>query len=181
MIQSSAKIKIDKTDLGSVVSIYPELLIWQRFVLGFWIIAWLLSGLLGIAGMIASKSSDSIGYIVVFMGFWFYFLFFAIRSFLWNHYGKEYIRITAETLDYKRGWGKIGRAHSYDLKTIKNLGMINENKTSFAKTYQDAFWTIGGEVIGFEYIGQKIAIGLRLTDDDAKLILKSIAKVRKED
>ena len=94
--------------------------------------------------------------------------------------GTEFIRITAETMDYKRGWNDYGKVRSYDLETIKNLGIVNYDDKPFAKTYNEAFWTMGGEMIGLEYIGRKIAFGFKLNEKQAKNIIKMIEKAQRK-
>ena len=79
-------------------------------------------------------------------------------------------------MDYKRSWGSYGSAVSYDLDTIKDLGLVNLSGKSFARSYQNAFWTVGGEQIGFEYLGKKVVIGLRLEEKDAKKVVKLIGR-----
>lgn len=180
MIRSGAKIKVDNTDEGTLIAIYPEMQSWQTVALGIWIVVWVLSGLLGFVGMLKEASGDQFIFLVVFIVFWFYFLYYAVRSFIWQRAGGEFIRIGQETLDYKRSWGVYGRAISYDLGTIKNLGLVDYSGKLYARTYQDAFWTIGGEQIGFDYLGKKVALGLRVPEKDAKDIIRMIQKAQRK-
>lgn len=179
MIQSEAKINLDNTDEGQVIVIYPQLKSWQTIALRIWIAVWAVTGLLGIMGMLRESQGDQWVYFAIFIMLWGYFLHYAIRSIIWHQSGKEYLRITKETLDYKRSWGSYGRAVSYDLTTIKNMQLVNLDDKAFAKAYQDAFWTVGGEKIVFEYFGKKVVFGLRLTDKDAKTIVKMVNKAKR--
>ena len=70
----------------------------------------------------------------------------------------------------------MASAVSYDLETLKNMELVNLDEKAFAKAYQDAFWTVGGEKIVFDYIGKKVVFGLRLTEKDAKTVVKMIKK-----
>ena len=176
MIDSEAKISVDKTDEGHVIVIYPQLKSWQTIALRIWVAVWSVTGLLGIMGMIKESSGNQWAYFIIFIMLWGYFLYYAIRSIVWHQSGKEYVRITAETLDYKRSWGTYGKAVSYDLETIKKMELVNLDDKAFAKAYQDAFWTVGGEKIVFDYIGKKVVFGLRLTEKDAKTVMKMIKK-----
>ena len=65
----------------------------------------------------------------------------------------------------------MASAVSYDLETMKNMELVNLDEKAFAKAYQDAFWTVGGEKIVFDYIGKKVVFGLRLTEKDAKTVM----------
>lgn len=179
MIQSGAKITVDNTDEGTLIAIYPEMLPWQTVALGAWVVVWMLSGVLGFLGMLKEAQGDQYVFMLIFMAFWVYFLFYGLRSFIWHRIGREFIRITKDSLDYKRGWGDYGRAVSYDLETIKNVGLVDYSQKTFARTYQDAFWTIGGGQIGFDYMGRKVVIGMRLPEKEAKNIIRQIEKARK--
>ena len=180
MIESNSKITVDNTDEGSVISIYPQLDTWQLWTLRLWLIAWVLLGMLAIMGMLKAGEGDQLLYAMVFGAFWLYFVYFGARSLVWHQSGREYLRIGEETLDYKRSWSTYGRAVSYDLATIKELGLVNLEGKSFAKSYQNAFWTVGGEQIGFEYLGRKVVLGLRLEENDAKMIIQMITKAQRK-
>lgn len=176
MIQSGAKVTSDKTDEGEVIAILPKFASWQRAALGIWLVIWVMAGVLGMVGGLKALAKEQMTFIVVFAGFWFYFLFYAARSLIWMNIGAEYLRITDENLEYKRSWNGYGRVKQYDLATIKNVGVVNYSDKTFAKTYNDVFWTIGGEMIGFEYIGQKIAFGFKLSEQDAKQLAARIRR-----
>ena len=178
MIKSGAKVTVDETDGVTVISIFPDTQTWQRMALGIWAIGWTLSGLLAFVGALKDMEGDALTFLLVFMVFWFYFLFYALRSLVWHRTGAEYIRLADGNLDYKRSWGSYGRVKSYDLETIKELGTVNYEDKKFAKTYGDAFWTIGGEMIGFTYIGKKVAFGFKLEEGQAKDIVRRIEKAR---
>ena len=176
MIDAGAKINVQDTDAGKVITIYPQLKTWQKFAFRAWLAVWIVTGLLAFTGMLKESNQDQIVYMIVFMMLWAYFLFYAVKSLIWHQSGSEIMRISEESLDYKRSWGSYGRAVSYDLGTIKNLGLVDLEGKTFVKTYQNAFWTIGGERISFDYLGKKLVIGLRLTDKEAKDVVKLINK-----
>jgi hypothetical protein len=180
MIDSGAKISVQDTEEGQLITIYPQLKAWQKIALRVWIAIWAVTGLLGIMSMLGESVGDQYLYLFVFTVLWIYFLYYAIRSVVWHQNGHEKLRIGSENLDYKRSWGSYGKAVSYDLGTIKNLALVNLDGKTFAKTYQDAFWTVGGEKIGFEYLGKKVVIGLRLTDKEAKDVVKRINRGKRK-
>ena len=96
MIDSEAKISIDKTDEGQVIVIYPQLKSWQTIALRIWVAVWSVTGLLGIMGMLRESSGDQWAYFIVFIMLWGYFLYYAIRSIVWHQSGKEYVRISVQ-------------------------------------------------------------------------------------
>jgi len=179
MIKSGAKVSSDKTEEGTVFSIYPQIQPWQRITLWVRIVVWMVCGVALFVGAALNATADQKLFLMVFAAFWAYFLFYAMRTVFWYRWGAEHLRITRDSLDYKRSWRSYGRAVSYDLQTIKNLGMVNYEKKTFARTYHDAFWTIGGEMIGFEYIGKKVVMGLKLSEADAKRIIQAILSAQR--
>lgn len=176
MINSGAKVTLEETEDGTLISILPETKPWQTLILGGWMVVWLFCGAFVMLGGYKELQGDGRIFLLVFLAFWAYFLFYAGRSLIWNKAGAEFIRITASTLDYKRSWSDYGSVKSFDLETMKNVGVVNYDDKPFAKSYNEAFWTMGGEMIGFEYIGRKIAFGFKLSDKDAKVIVKRIDK-----
>jgi hypothetical protein len=176
MIQSGAKVTSDITDEGEVVTILPEYKPWQKQILGAWLVVWVMLGLLGLVGGLKSLKPEEYSFLLVFAGFWFYFLFYAARSLVWMNTGAEFIRISEATLTYKRSWNGYGSVKSYDLATIKQIGVVNYSDKTFAKSYNDAFWTIGGETIGFEYFGSKVAFGFKLSDADSKKLASKLKR-----
>ncbi|MEQ9186696.1 MAG: hypothetical protein RLP15_03115 [Cryomorphaceae bacterium] len=179
MIQSGAKVTVEETEAGTVLSILPDSKLWQRISLAIWSGVWAFTGLLAAAGMLKELTRDTIPFFLVFLAFWAYFLFYAIRSLIWQRTGAEHIRLSTDTLDYKRAWNEYGKVRSYDLATMKSLGTVNYGDKKFIKSYNDAFWTIGGETIGFEYLGKKVAMGFKLTDAQAMDVVRRIEKARK--
>jgi len=52
---------------------------------------------------------------------------------------------------------------------------VNYEDKTWAKIYNDAFWTIGGETLGFEYLGKKVGLGFKMEESQVKKLLKQIS------
>lgn len=180
MIESAAKVTIDETDEGEVIAIIPDAKVWQKVSLALWSGIWAFTGVIGMVGMLKDAGRDTLTFLFVFFAFWVYFLFYALRSLVWHRVGVEYLRVNGEKLDYKRSWGSYGTVKSYDLGTLKNLGTVNYDDKKFARSYHQAFWTIGGEMIGFDYLGKKVAVGFKLDESQAKNIVRRIEKAKRK-
>ena len=50
MIDSGAKINVQDTDAGKVITIYPQLKTWQKFAFRAWLAVWIVTGLLAFTG-----------------------------------------------------------------------------------------------------------------------------------
>lgn len=175
MIKSGSKVSVEQIDETTLITISPKIEQWQVVSLGVWIVVWLFCGMFVLLSFLKGIPQEQQMFYLVFMGFWAYFLFYAIRSFIWNRIGAEHLRLTNQFLDYKRAFGSYGRVISYDLENIKNLGKVNYEDKTWAKIYNDAFWTIGGETLGFEYLGKKVGLGFKMDEAQVKKLLKQIS------
>ncbi|GAB4375721.1 MAG: hypothetical protein Kow0075_02270 [Salibacteraceae bacterium] len=174
MIRSGGEVTIDDTDEGVVIAVKPVWKPWQRAAIVVWIVVWVLCGLIALYGMMAEGNRDTWLVLITFAIFWVYFLYHALRAWVWQRYGREYIRVGNETLDYKRSWGGYGKVVSYYYDNIKELQMIVANTRSFSQAYQETFWTIGGERIGFRYFGKPVAMAMKISETDARKTLRLI-------
>jgi hypothetical protein len=175
MIKSRSKVSVEQIDETTLITISPKIEQWQVASLGIWIVVWLFCGMFVLLSFLKGVPQEQQIFYLVFMGFWAYFLFYATRSFIWNRMGAEHIRLSNNFLDYKRAYGNYGRVISYDLENIKNLGKVNYEDKTWAKIYNDAFWTIGGETLGFEYLGKKVGLGFKMEESQVKKLLKQIS------
>jgi len=180
MIKSAAKVKMEQLEDGMLIHIIPQFQTWQRVSLGVWIVVWVLCGLFAMLGVLKGMSSEEQTFVFVFAAFWAYFLFYAARLLIWSQTGEELIQLGTSQLSYKKSWNGIGKIKQYDWVNIKNIGLVNYDGKTFAKSYSDAFWTMGGEMIGFESFGRKEAIGLKLDERQAKDLVKTLTKAQRE-
>jgi hypothetical protein len=176
MIKSGAKVNVQETEQGLIISISPELKPWQGIALGGWLLVWVFCGVFTLLGALKGMTEDQSIFYLVFAAFWIYFFFYATRSLLWSNFGVEYIELNDEALNYKRSWNSIGRVRNYQLENIKNLGLVNYGDNKFARSYSDAFWTIGGESVGFDYFGGKVVFALKVDERGSIEIVRKIEK-----
>ncbi len=175
LIKANAKVIVDDTESKLVVSILPNISPLQRSMLIGWLVLWVI---LGVATVLyyPNAPEQERTLLIVYLAFWLYFLYTSARGLIWNLVGAEFLKVENGELMYKRSWKDYGRAIVYDGGTIKQLGVLNLDDKSFGKSYGEAFWTIGGEKLGFEYIGRKVAFGMKLTEQDASKLSKLLAK-----
>lgn len=180
MIKSKAKVTVDEDDSKVIISIFPNISAQQRSILFFWIILWIILGV-SMFIYLPQSSGDERVFVMVYLAFWAYFLFSSVKSMIWCVYGAEFLKLEDGQLSYKRSFKGYGGVIDYDLENIKQLGLIQHKENSFAKSYSETFWNIGGERLGFEYLGKKVAFGMKLTDKDAKAISKRVARAMQQE
>jgi hypothetical protein len=146
----------------------------KNILLFAWLFVWSVCGVIMITQYFASTNQDIKTVIIVWVGFWCYFEYKIARAHIWHKSGKEVINIKNGKLAYKKDVSGKAKALEYDCETIKNLRFIEPNENSFMETINNSYWVIGGEKLGFEYLGDEIKFGFQLKNEDAKALLKFI-------
>ena len=166
---------VDKKDSISFV-IYPPKLGRKKTLILVWFALWLLIG-----GYVASQifqdySDQEKLALFIFMVFWLYFALRVLRTILFLFFGREYIKLDANSLRIKRATGQYGSAKQYFLENITRLSLVTLKENSFQKVYDDSPWVRGTNRIQFEYFQKKHSFGRKLDGKDAEMMFKIITK-----
>lgn len=161
-----------------VISISGKVKQWQFVALSVWVVLWLACGV-AVMFFLPDADKNMAVILVVYLAFWLYFLYKSTLSLLWRTYGIEYVKITPEELWYKRDMKGYGQVFKFDLATMQKVGTVDFSSRTFSKVYADAFWTIGGERVGFEYLGQKITLGRQVSEGEATKLAHVIQQASK--
>jgi hypothetical protein len=149
---------------------------WQESVLFGWLVLWTLCGVYIAIFIFTDLSMDEKVFLLVYLSFWAFFEYKAAQAWLWRKWGKERIKIVDGVLEIKndiRGYGTVKR---YFVQNIKEFGKINTDRKSFGAIYFNSFWMVGGETIGFKHLGQKVALGRQLKDDETMSLVRLMKK-----
>ncbi|MCG8573970.1 MAG: hypothetical protein MI810_03735 [Flavobacteriales bacterium] len=123
-------------------------------------------------------------YLIVFIGFWAYFEYKTLKALLWYKFGKELIRIDTEALHVKRSIFSYGKSHRFFFENIKEFGAQERNETSFGQYFENAYWTVGTDAIGFKHFGKSKSFGRKLDEKSTRLLIRfiddRIKKLRKK-
>lgn len=175
MIKTNAKVIADKLESKLLITILPNISPLFKTGLLVWVVLWFVMGI-AVAFYYPSAAEDEKTLLIVYLGFWLYFLYISAKGLLWNLIGSENLMVENGELTYKRSWKGYGKVLTYDGDTIDQLGVLKLDNNSFGKIYGEAFWTVGGEKLGFEYIGNKVVFGMKVSDKDADKIAKLIGR-----
>lgn len=164
---------LKKEDLVSVV-ILPDTNKTKLRVLFLWLMAWTICGLIVFANYFKMTDQNSKMFIIVYLSFWFYFEFNIIRTFIWRRSGKEKLWVQNGVLHYQREMNGKGKIREFDLNLISPLELMELKPTRFSDTVNQSFWIKGGERIQFFSQSKTVALGMQISDEEAKKIIKEI-------
>lgn len=146
-----------------------------------WLAAWTFCGGVFLYMLLHGVEQDMRLPLVLMLAFWLYFELRVLRVVLWRTKGFELWRVQGGELTVKDSLFGYGKANRYFVANIQRFGLLNIDKSSWKWQMNDSFWTRGAEQLGFEYQGKKVAFGRGLTDDEAQLLAKHMAKALKQE
>ncbi len=172
---------------STTIVISPLRSLWKEWLLTFWLAGFTFVGgtmiYLAFVGLDTLNRPDNFSeenfdnqriYLFVFIGFWTYFEYKIFRAWAWYKYGKEYILIGTEAISFKKSWFGYGKANKFLFENIKKLGIRTIDEGTFGHFFENAYWTLGIDRIGFEHFGKNQSFGRRLDEKSCKLLLRLI-------
>ncbi len=157
---------------------------WKEALLTAWLLAWILIGVTVIYAYYEAIDREMRMMLIIFLIFWAYYFWKVGKVWLFRRGGNELIRIEGDVLTLKRSFYTYGKAQFYYLDMITDFAPITLSKKSFAYTYENAWWVLGGEKLGLNYQGKFIKFGMQLSESDTmqvyKLMKQELAKPKKE-
>ena len=181
----SERVSVDRTDGRTSVVISARLPKRKEALLVAWFVCWLLVGVYVFYTRTRLSEGEPLRqFMLAFLAFWLYFAVKVGRTVLWRLKGFEQWRLKDGVLTIKDSILGYGKAHTYFVENIQKLGALNLDPTSFKHQLNDSFWTIGGQRLGFEHLGRKVAFGKGLDPAEAKRVLfvlqEALRNARKE-
>jgi hypothetical protein len=173
------RIQIEKDKQQLRVEVSGKIKNWQESVLFAWVLMWTLCGLYVMVFFFQPLSFEEKMFLLVYLTFWAYFEYIAVRTWAWRKWGKEIIEISNGEMRLSSNLKTFGAPQKFFTQNVKNFGVVKKT-TSFASVYFNSFWIIGGESIGFEYMGKKVAFGKQLSEQEAQKLSSLIRKYFKK-
>jgi hypothetical protein len=150
---------------------------WKEALLMAWVAAWIFcGGVVFVEWQAATEEQTKVTFFV-FLVFWAYFLFRVGRTMLYRMGGNELIEVNEEELVIKKSFFTYGKTRTYFLENIKEFEPIELSKTSFAYTYENGWWNLGGEKLGFQYNGRNVKFAMQV---DEKTVSKIYSLINKQ-
>lgn len=148
----------------------------QLYLLLGWLVAWTFCGVAFVVEAVRNTNPDLRVPLMVMIAFWAYFEIRTVRTVLWRTKGHELWRVHEGELTVKDSLFGYGKASRYFIANIQRFGLLTIEETSWKWQMNDSFWTRGGERVGFEYQGKKVAIGRGLTAEEARNLAHAVGK-----
>lgn len=149
---------------------------WKEALLTAWLIAWIFCGAVVIRGYFLSAVREERMMYLLFLLFWAYYLWRVGRVWLFRRGGNELVRMEGDELTLKRSFFTYGKARTYQIANIRDFKPIELSKRSFAYTYENGWWVLGGEKLGFDYQGRLVKFAMQLKDEEAAELYRLVAE-----
>lgn len=170
----ASRISKEQTDQGTLIKIKAFFREGKQKMLTLWLIAWTLCGIAVISQFFSNENEQFKIMILVFTAFWLYFEYLVVKAFRWRRSGEEQFLITEDEFHYGRTYNNRGFLRPYRKDLVNPARSIDEESNTFYKVFADSYWVIGGERLAFSANGKFIPFGLRLSDKEAKKLMKLI-------
>ena len=113
-----------------------------------------------------SDGNAAVGY-AIYSAFWAFFAFRIGKVLLWRIRGSEVITVDRRGISVAMVFGTRGLPDFFAHGAYKGLSRIEENPTQILRTFEKAFWSMGGETLQFSSGKRTMVFGKQLTDRDA--------------
>lgn len=110
----------------------------------------------------------------IFLSFWVFYFLRIGRTFLWIHYGQEFIKLGEFSVDYKRSIFKYGKAHIIFYENISGFSSHFPKENSFEAVWESSPWISGGERICLETKLKTYKIGRKLSVQETHSLIDTM-------
>lgn len=170
----SNRVSIYKTDKVLSIVILPTDNKKKLGLLFLWLMAWTVCGLIVMVNYFKLHDQNSKLFTIIYLSFWAYFEFSIMRVFIWKKFGREKIWIQDGELNYLREINNKGKTKTFNLDLVSKLQLVELSRSNFADTINQSFWVKGGERLEFFSQSQTIRVGMQITDEEARQIMKEV-------
>jgi len=145
----------------------------QMSLLTAWLVVWL--GLEAIVLYLwtqdPAQGNAWLGY-GIYSAFWAFFAFRIGKVWLWRTRGQEVITVDRKGLSVALAFGQRGLPDFFAHGTYRLPSKIQENPQQILRTFEKAFWSMGGETLQFDSGKRTMVLGKQLDERDADALLK---------
>ena len=107
-----------------------------------------------------------LGY-AIYSAFWAFFAFRLGKTWLWRKMGREIITVDRRGVSIAMAFGRRGLPDFFAHGTYGPLNRIEEQPTQILRSFEHAFWSMGGETLQFKGGRRVMVFGKQLADKDA--------------
>ncbi len=118
-----------------------------------------------------SQGNAALGY-AIYSAFWAFFAFRIGKVWLWRKRGVEVITVDRRGISVANAFGERGLPDFIAHGAYSPIRRIEENPQQILRTFEQAFWSMGGETLQFSSGKRTMVMGKQLSDRDADTLLK---------
>jgi hypothetical protein len=161
---------------GAAITINGKLEPWKTVVLVLWLAAWLCVGAAVIMEFVRITEREMKLLLVVFLVFWAYYLWKVGQVCIYRIQGYEEIRIAQGEVLVTRNILGSGKPKRYFIDNIAGLKHIVIPEKSWAASYENLWWVLGGERVGFNYQDKFVRFGMQLSEQETQELIRFLKK-----
>ena len=169
------RITFDHSEDALRVDIRQQIPPAQMSLLSIWLVAWcaLEAAVVYFWTQEPNEGNAWLGY-AIYSAFWGFFAFRIGKVWLWRWRGREVLLIDREGVSVAMAFGQRGLPDFFAHGTYSTPRRIKENPQQILRTFEKAFWSMGGETLQFSSGKRTMVFGKQLSDRDADTLLKLI-------
>ena len=118
-----------------------------------------------------TQGNAGVGY-AIYSAFWAFFAFRIGKVTWWRLRGKEVIVVDRRGISVAMAFGQRGLPDFFAHGAYQGLKRVTENPTQILRTFEHAFWSMGGETLQFSAGRRTLVFGKQLKDRDADGLLR---------
>lgn len=118
-----------------------------------------------------AQGNANLGY-AIYSAFWAFFAFRIGKVLLWRIRGREVVVVDRRGISVAAAFGDRGLPDFFAHGAYRGIQRIEENPTQILRTFEQAFWSMGGETLKFEAGRRTMVFGKQLDDRDADALLR---------
>ena len=147
----------------------------QMSLLSIWLVAWcaLEAAVVYFWTQEPNEGNAWLGY-AIYSAFWAFFAFRIGKVWLWRMRGREVLVIDRKGLSIAMAFGERGLPDFFAHGAYSLPKRIEDNPQQILRTFEKAFWSMGGETLQFSSGKRTMVLGKQLRDRDADTLLKMV-------
>jgi len=148
----------------------------QMSLLSIWLLLWLSLEVVVLYFWTQepTQGNAGIGY-AIYSAFWAFFAFRIGKVWMWRRRGKELIVVNRKGMSIALAFGQRGLPDFFAHGRYNTPKRIQENPQQILRTFEKAFWSLGGETLQFDAGKRTMVMGKQLSEKDANALLKMMA------
>jgi hypothetical protein len=169
------RITFDHSEDALRVDIRQQIPPAQMSLLSIWLVAWcaLEAAVVYFWTQEPNEGNAWLGY-AIYSAFWGFFAFRIGKVWLWRLRGREVLVVDRKGVSIAMAFGERGLPDFFAHGTYSLPQRIKENPQQILRTFESAFWSLGGETLQFSCGKRTMVLGKQLSDRDADTLVKMV-------